>query len=304
MEIIICRKASVSLTLLAVLILTINTSAIAKEELNENLGFIASLQAQEDADYQALTDSVKRMSDSEYRAFLNKRIEQDFDDEKEKAVLLIVDVTEEMNQPELGFFKKLFSPKTEEKAIGRLKTENILKQFQVKNRVPIKYKSSFKGKGNHCFQRVDTVVDQKTAYLLVSQNDIRDIHIIDSLNPANSFTTLHTPTGRVIPRQVQKVYDQKFIDDGLYEELLQKFENNEKLSIQVSFPEPDGYEYSREFNEQARTLVSEFVGSWKEYNFEVLYKSEFYLFMQTTKEHVVAMKQDERNLSISAGSPF
>ena len=302
MEIFMCRKASVSL--LVVLILTINASAISKGASNENLGFIASLQAQEDADYQALTDSIKRMSDSEYKAFLNQRIEQDFDDDKEKAVLLIVDVTEEMNQPEPGFFKKLFSPKTDEKALGRLKTENILKQFQVKNRAPVKYKSSFKGKGNDLFQRVDTVVDQKSAYLLVSHNEIRDIHIIDSLDPANSFTTLHTPTGRVIPRQVQKVYDQKFIDDGLYAELLQKFENNRTLSVQVSFPKPDGYENTREFNEQARTLVSEFVGSWEGYSFEVLYKAEFYVFMQTTKEHVLAMKQDERVLSISAGSPF
>lgn len=276
----------------------------------EKMGFIQKLQAQEDAEYKQLIDDIKNMSRSEYSAFLNERIEKAYDGETGSlSVMIAVDVTDEMTQPEQSFFAKLFSQVQDKEMYGVSKVEKVLAPLKPNAKInetleerlvlQSEYESQDKQK---YFQRLNGSLDQQSAYMLASQNQIIDLAIADSQETENSFVSIDTATGRMLPRQVQKIYEPDFINAGLYDELISEFADKETLMVQVSFFEPVGYQNTKEFNDQSELAVERFLSSWSDYEFEVFHTSSFYVIMQTSKDHVLAMSQDERVSSISKGS--
>ena len=292
--------------LILAFILAVSSDVTAKDGKPEKLGFLAALQAEEDSKYKELTDNIKKMPRGEYKAFLISRVENAFSGEfQDLAVMILVDVTAEMNQPEPSFLTKLFNTVPDEKSYGEYKAEALLSGSNSKPPKELTFKSGFKGNGNKHFQRVEGMLNQQEAYLLASQNEIVDLHVIDSLNSANSFLTMHTPTGRIIPRQVQKIYDPEFIQNGLYAELMTKFESQETMLVQVSFLKPRNFSGSlKELHDYGDQLIKEFLTSWPDYEYQVLYKSNNYILLTTTKKHVLTMKKDERVRSIKKGRFF
>jgi hypothetical protein len=303
---ILSSKFGGRIVLILAFIIAVTSNVTAKEGTPEKLGFIATLQAEEDSKYKELTDNIKKMPRGQYQAFLNSRVEKAFSGElQEVAVMVLVDVTTEMNQPESSFLTKLFTTVPDEKNYGKNKAEALLRGSNGKPPKELTFKSGFKGNGNKYFQSVEGMLNQQEAYLLASQNEIVDLHVVDSLDSSNSFLTMHTPTGRIIPRQVQKIYDPEFIQNGLYAELMTKFESKEKMLVQVSFLEPTNFSGSlKELHDYGYQLIEEFLTSWPDYEYQVLHKSTNYILLTTTKKHVLAMKKDARVRSIKKGSFF
>lgn len=295
-----------TIRVLTLLLFVVMSHAQVREE---KLGFVAQLEAQEEQEYQAFINKIQTMSEAEYSIFLTERIEKAFQGKLgKKSVYIVVDVTDEMKQPKPGFFQNIFSSAPDPKQYGTKKVQGLLNtmnrtQTETSGNASafiIKDQYQSLDKTRH-FQRIEAVLSEQSARLLVTQPDIIDIHIIGLIKPGTEFVTIHTPTGRILPRKTQKIYDHQFIYDGFYNELMEKFKEYDVLEVEVSFKEPEGYEYTKEWNHKMELEVEIFLQSWPDYEFEVIYKDYSHVLLKTSKKHAQAMYKDGRVKGVRIG---
>lgn len=267
--------------------------------------FIDELRAAEQEEYNALIDAIKSMSDAEYRRYLLERVSTL--DNEQKTVTVIVDVTDEKHAPEPGFLYKWVFGDTPEEQYGINKIGTILgdKKVNKSESSKLKFKAQFYSQDKtRMYQRLDGALSKTEMVKLVENGSIRDISLNES-KESNHFGTFHTPTGRIIPPLRGKIYDQKFINDGLYNELLAEFKTKDKITVQVSLSLPnEGLSYSAIEEAAKDQELDNVLAAWRGEPYESLYRGYGYIFITTTEEHVRQLREDSRVSSIKKGQPL
>lgn len=294
-------------------LLTFSSGVLATEPETE-LSFFQTLSAQEDKEHQDLIDQIKNMSRGQYKQFLQSRIDEGYEGKAGNlSAFVIVDVTSEMNQPEATFFENLFSTRPEEKEYGINKIKALLKEDANNGGVgqPSGLKLDYQYQ-NHdkkrYFQRVDGFFNKASAISLVRKNEVIDLHVTDPRYPAwSAMTSYDLHTGRVLPPKIQKVYNDEFIVAGIYSDLMKRFDKKKVVLIRIDFFQPNNYinsVYTVEEHNAQTMEVDDFLSEWNGFNFELIAKGTFHIYMQTTKAHVEAMKNHKMVDSISIGDSF
>jgi len=297
------------------LILTFATNAVSQEEKESELSFFKKLSLQEEREYQELISKIKNANDSEYRGMLRDRVDRAYSKkEAQTSGFVIVEVTEEMRQPEPGFFAKLFtSPPTEEE-YGVNKVEKLLssgkgngKSTGVGNGRQLKYQQKFMDstKQRH-FQQIDGTFSKSEAMSLLADQKIIDFHIADSEYQAQlPFIEIHSITGRILPPQKQKEYDEDFINEGVYQDLLKTFGDGSPSLVRVDFRRPESYinsTYSEQDKQNQLASVDNFIAEWSDYEYQILDKGEFHIYIELGKAQFEAMKGHAFIESFSSGN--
>jgi len=211
--------------LASVIIFSFTTVSSAQSDTPRS-SFLMELESQEEQEYNELVSRIQTMPEANYTAFLQKRLEQNFKGKNgPMRAYVVVDVTAEMNQPEPGFIKSLLSSAPDQKQYGINKLDELMTAMggKASKQPAFELKDQYRSQNRiRHFQRVQAMLNETEAKLLVGQGDIVDIFIADRDKPGTEFITTHTPTGRILPRRVQKNYDDEFIADGLYQECLMK----------------------------------------------------------------------------------
>jgi len=271
-----------------------------EEQQPEGSDFVAQLEANEEQEYQEIVTQIQTMSNEEYSVFLNRRLEDAYTNKQGPIrTYIVVDVTDEMNQPEPGFFQKLVSSVPDSKEYGANKVRSVLdavsKQKAKTQTMKMTMKDHYRSQNRvRHFQRIEGMLDESSAKLLVGQGGIVDIYVVDENKAGSEFIATHTPTGRIIPSRSQKLYSDDFLIDGFYNELMDKFIEREVLTVQVSFKKPEGYEYTRSWHDKMVADVEQYIESWDEYDFEVVFKNHSHVIIKTTKEHVQSLRDDDQ----------
>jgi predicted TIM-barrel fold metal-dependent hydrolase len=280
--------------------------AIAQEKTEAEPGFFETLRIQEDQEHQELINSIKSADDKQYRGMIRGRIDKSYPKNKGNASgLVVVEVTDEMNQPEPGLFAKLFSSSPTEEEYGVDKVERLLSSGKGNDK-ELKYKQRFTSSDNQRhFQTVEGVFSKDEAMSLSVEQGVIDFYFPPSQNPSGStFIQFHTDTGRVLPPQKQKQYEDSFIRNGLYSDLMKRFESTETTTVEVNLIRPSSEEYAELTDGQKiaqKAIVDDFLEQWPDFEFTLHYKSKYVLYLETTKAHVEAMNQHELVSSLYVG---
>jgi hypothetical protein len=269
--------------------------------------FFEKLKKQEMEEHQTLVSQVKSMDDKRYRKLLNKRVSDSYKQKKgDMSGFVIVDVTEEMNQPESGFLAKIFSSQPAEEEYGINEVKEALGSTGVGNGRKLKFYKKFSStdKQKH-FQWVEGSFTKGDAMSLVAKGKIVDLHVTAPKYPTwSTAVAIDTDTGRVLPPRAQKEYDEEFINEGVYQDLLKEFDRKETVLVRVNFRIPDGYvdsKYTKEDQQAQIQAVDDFLDEWKEFKFTVADRGEFHLYLDTSRDHLKAMKGHDFIGSFSPG---
>jgi hypothetical protein len=277
--------------------LFLSAYSFAKDEQMRST-FFTKLEAQEKQEHNELINFIQTSNEVEYAVFLNERLEKKFKDiAKPLMVYLVVDVTAEMSQQKKGMLQDFFSSTSEPGELGPKKVKELLDTFRSSdtNVQGLVMKDHYRSQNRvRHFQRIEVMLDESSAKLLVGQKDIIDVYVPNVDSQGNEFVTTHTPTGRIIPRRSQRIYDDSFLAKGLYKELMIKFAESNVLAVEVSFKKPEGYEYSKEWHDQMAAEIDVLLKEWGGYKYELIEKSYNYVVLRTTKKHVQTISRDQR----------
>jgi len=266
----------------------------ANEEADK-MSFFDKLRVQEEQEYLALQNDIITMSDADYKAMLTRRMEGSFTESASTQKLaIVVNVSEQMNQ---GFLQKLLGSQPEPKMMAINSVQKMLsKQGLSKASQLILKREASSDDGTLHFQKVEGVFTQSEYELLLANPDVTDIVSVKSGDTSSTMETFYVPKGRIIPSPVAKTYDDDFIDEGLYQEVMSRLDQRESVGISIGFHQPpEFYEnYTPEKEAVQLTVVEEFLADLEHLNIEVHDKRTFGLSVTVDREAAKAIYEDSR----------
>ena len=276
------------------------TSSLLDENVTKPaLTFFQRLDAQEEREHKELTDKVRRMSDTEHRAFVLERIRKSYSqDPIALSAFVIIEVTDEMNEVEKNAYSGPLAATPKENLIGidRLK-RSLVRTQNSDTRLHLKQKfTNGSTEQERHFQWIEGQFNKGSAIALINEAEITDLHIYaDQEHPVwSSVVAFDTETGRILPPKERKNYSEDFIRAGMYEDVMKSFENSETAFVSVNFINYQSDTTPTPEWEQAREqAVDDFLLEWSDYEFDIIRKRLNYINFRTTKEHVEAMNEHD-----------
>ncbi len=281
-----------------------------------NISFIKSLRLEHEKKYQILVEKIKSMTQEEYDAYKVDRINLSYNTDAEVLEnRILIEVTDELNQPQV-FFAKLLSSNVNKEDIGINKIREILAHNLKSKGEPARFDSNRKlsflshiesPSSDMEYQEISVGLTQSEVLQLAKEESILDVFPLSS--PSKSGATLisiYSPKGRILPQKKGLVVEKEVLKKGWYAELINKFQEQDEILVRVDFSWSDDFYKRRPFNNEwvvmHNDMANDFLSSWEKYKFKTFSVKAAYATIKTTQSHVEEMYKDSRVSLLSTGA--